>query len=60
MNRTDAGEVPILAITAALFEEDLRECLEAGMNGWVPKPLDTEKLAREISDQVKKRRDRNK
>jgi CheY-like chemotaxis protein len=37
--------VPIIALTANAFEEDRRDCLEAGMNEFLTKPIDPEKLA---------------
>jgi len=37
-------KTPILAITANAFEENLRDCLEAGMNGYVTKPIDPKLL----------------
>jgi signal transduction histidine kinase/CheY-like chemotaxis protein len=37
-------EVPIIAMTANVFREDVEKCLEAGMNDHVGKPLDFEEV----------------
>jgi CheY-like chemotaxis protein len=36
--------VPIIAMTANVFKEDIERCLEAGMDGHVGKPLDIEEV----------------
>ncbi|MBQ7655950.1 MAG: response regulator [Clostridia bacterium] len=44
LDRADAKAVPILALTANAFEEDVRNTLEAGMNEHLSKPVDAELL----------------
>lgn len=43
-----ASLVPIIALTANAFAEDISACKEAGMNDFVPKPLDFDRLAAAI------------
>ncbi|MCR5145227.1 MAG: response regulator [Lachnospiraceae bacterium] len=38
------ANVPILAMSANAFKEDVQHALDAGMNGHIAKPLDTEKM----------------
>lgn len=42
--REDAADIPILAMTADVYEEDVRRTKAAGMNGHLTKPLNVEKM----------------
>lgn len=47
--RTDARTLPIVAMTANAFTEDVQRCLESGMNAHIPKPLDVPQMLRTIA-----------
>lgn len=42
--RADAA-LPIIAMTADAFSEDIQHCLDCGMNAHISKPIDTDRLA---------------
>jgi CheY-like chemotaxis protein len=44
LDRPDAKTIPIIALSANAFEEDVRLCLEAGMNRHLAKPVDLDLL----------------
>ena len=44
LDRPDAKTIPIIALTANAFEEDVKACLDAGMDSHISKPVDIDKL----------------
>jgi len=40
----NAVTIPIIAMTANVFREDIERCLEAGMDGHVGKPIDVNEV----------------
>ena len=43
-----AASIPIVAMTADAFSENITECLNAGMNGHIAKPVDIKLVVKEI------------
>lgn len=50
--RPDAASIPILALTANAFSEDVAKTLQSGMNGHLNKPIDVQELYRKIASLV--------
>lgn len=48
LGRSDAQAVPIIAMSADAYDEDVRLCLDTGMNAHVPKPVDPGRLYRAL------------
>ncbi|EEO27832.2 ATP-binding protein [Oxalobacter paraformigenes] len=42
--KDDARSVPVIAMTANAFDEDLKQTLQSGMNGHLSKPVDVERM----------------
>jgi len=55
LDRPDAGEVPILAMAADAFADDVQKCLDAGMNGHVAKPIEPERLFAALQEVLRKK-----
>lgn len=44
LNRTDDLTIPVIAMTANAFKEDIQKCMDAGMNEHLAKPVDIKKM----------------
>lgn len=56
LDRSDTKTLPIIALTANAFEEDVRQCLSAGMNEHLSKPVNIEDLVSTLGRLIKKRK----
>ncbi|MCI8525409.1 MAG: response regulator [Oscillospiraceae bacterium] len=50
--RFDA-DIPIIAMTADAFSEDIQHCLECGMNAHIAKPIDVQEVARILKKYIR-------
>ena len=53
MNRPDAKSVPIIAMTANAYAEDVDDCLKAGMNAHIAEPINVVEMFRTLGRFVK-------
>ena len=53
MNRKDAKLIPIIALSANVFEEDVAASLEAGMNAHLAKPINLPALYKTFAELLK-------
>lgn len=49
LERADAANIPIIAMTANAFEEDVKQCMKAGMNAHLSKPIQIERVVETIA-----------
>ena len=54
MNAPGAADIPIIALTANVFREDIEQCISAGMNDHVGKPIDFEELVLKLKEYLLK------
>lgn len=52
LDRKDA-DIPIIAMTADAFEEDIKKCMESGMNAHVAKPIDIREVEKQLDKYIK-------
>lgn len=55
MDRPDA-QLPIIAMTANLFDEDVEACLAAGMDAHIPKPLEAGQMIKTIAEWLERKK----
>ena len=50
--RSDAKKIPIVALTANAFDEDVQRSLQAGMNAHLSKPVEPEDLYKTLEELI--------
>lgn len=55
LDRNDAKNVPVIAVSAEAYKENIAESLKAGMNAHVAKPIDPESLIEVIASLIEKK-----
>jgi signal transduction histidine kinase len=48
LDKGNSAAIPILALTANVFSEDIAKCLESGMNSHIGKPLDLSEMLEKL------------
>lgn len=56
MEREDCHTIPIVAMSANAFDDDLKKSVECGMNGHLSKPVEVDKLYQTLDKVIRKKR----
>ena len=54
--REEGRKIPIIALTANAFREDMEQCTRAGMDAHLAKPMELEKMIHTIAEMTRKNR----
>ena len=60
LEREDAKDIPIIAISADAFYDDIQRCLDCGMDAHAPKPIDIREVAHLLDQFIRQRDTRRK
>jgi CheY-like chemotaxis protein len=52
MEREDAKRIPIIALTANAFDEDVQRSLQVGMNAHLSKPINPDHLYQTLEEMI--------
>ena len=52
LDRPDAGEIPIIALTANAFDEDVQRSLQVGMDAHLSKPVEPDRLYQTLEELI--------
>lgn len=53
MEREDCHTIPIIAMSANAFDDDLKKSVECGMNGHLSKPVEVDKLYQALDEIIR-------
>ncbi|MDE6963507.1 MAG: response regulator, partial [Lachnospiraceae bacterium] len=53
MEREDAKKIPIYAVSANAFAEDVKNAMDSGMNGHIAKPVDWESIDKVLNQYLR-------